>query len=102
MKQNQISSPLTDLKSIRDIQRKLPGDIGIPTIHRWRLAGLLCADGVRRTLPMVKIGGKYYVHETDFWSWLEQVNGKSDPAYSCPSSQMTPEELDRRLDAEGI
>lgn len=92
---------LSELKSLREIQQMLPGNLAFSTIHRWRLKGLISRNGMRIRLPMQKIAGKYYVSETDLWAWLGEV-GDYDCAEPLEFPRLSRDELDRRLDEEGV
>ena len=86
--------------SLREIQKMLPGDMAVSTIHRWRVKGLVGQNGQRIRLSMQKVGGKYYVAEAELWSWLREVAGNEGDVLQ--ESRPTRDELERQLDVAGI
>ena len=95
-----MKSEFPKMVSLREIQKMLPGDMAISTIHRWRVKGLVGQNGQRIRLPMKKVGGKYYVSEAELWSWLQEVAGNEGDVLQ--ESRLTRDELDKQLDTAGI
>lgn len=50
---------------------------------------------------MEKIGGKYYVSESELWNWLRSVAG-DEPQEQTRAQHLSHDELDRRLEEERL
>ncbi len=78
----------------------------LATLHRWRTAGVLDAAGVRRRLPMTRVGGRWYVRDEDvsfFFAALAAEEGTSRPDMPSPAARSrAAERAGRELDRLGI
>ena len=91
---------ISELRSLKEIQKMLPGNLAYSTIHRWRISGLIGPNGDKVRLPMRKIGGKFFIDEQELWTWLDLVG--QNHAEQKVHPQRDHADLDRCLDAEHL
>jgi hypothetical protein len=82
---------------------QLAREIGkhLATMHRWRTRGVLDSSGIRRTLPMIRVGGRWYVRDSDLSEFFAALaaDGK---ARASPKGQADRSRTALELDAAGI
>jgi hypothetical protein len=78
----------------------------LATMHRWRSRGVLDAHGVRRRLPMTRVGGRWYVRDADLCEFFAILAAElSVPALPPDRHPARPSSADlaaRELDAIGL
>lgn len=94
----------TDFFPLSRARDFIPGRPHIATITRWRLDGILAADGERVRLRTTRVGGRHMTSLADIGAFLAKLN--ADAAADKPKSDAEQErhnrETRRALAALGV